>query len=625
MRKRISFYLIGALLSADALAKDVSFSASVDRTEITRDDSLSLKLVVEAEGSADVGRITFDAPGFQIVNQHQETYVQSFFENGRFGMKQTQRQTKVLRPTQTGTLRISNIQALVDGRLKKAADIVIQVKPGGRGTPPPRGYGGGSGLRGNSQRESSNPFFVRAEVDKNSVYKGEQVIVSYYIYQSVSVFNIQVDKYPVLNGFLREDLEMPILANRLQSEQVVLNGKLYKRALLMRYAAYPLHTGELKIDSASLKAYYQPRDSGGSEDDPFSQFFRNLRPQVATSTSDPVKITVSPLPAQDRPEDFSGGVGDFRVSGVVDRYELDVNQPLTLTIKVEGRGNVSSVDEPQVDWPEDLEVYETKSRAKTGPGGIGQKIFEILLIPRRPGLFNLPEVSFSFFDPGKKKYVERSIEPFEIRVTEKEGSLAATPGQGEQPVGGGTSHTYPKTGRASGIYGIKPPGEDSDQEFAWWLLMRWLAGAGFGVLAFLVGADRIILAKKRKSGAKARVSEKLTKLEKVDVSRMSAQALGESYEILSSAVYDMIDRAFGVGARSLSHQEIQQRILSVSPEREDEIRPLLGRAFALLDYAETFRFASSAGAISTDEAQTEFKRWIREAKSMEMALNSFRS
>ena len=39
--------------------------------------------------------------------------------------------------------------------------------------------------------------FVRAEIDKDTAYKGEQVIVSYYIYRKAQVSAMNVDKFSV--------------------------------------------------------------------------------------------------------------------------------------------------------------------------------------------------------------------------------------------------------------------------------------------------------------------------------------------------------------------------------------------------------------------------------------------
>ena len=260
-----------------------SSPASVDRAEIAVDESVSLKLSVQSEGGgAHAGTPTFQAPGFDVVNEYTSTFMESYYDGttGQFGMRNNQQLTKVLRPSRTGALRITGISVSAGGRNYTAPDITVQVQGAGAGTQPPRGYGGGGiGLRGAGKKLTAPGVRVRAEVSKAKVYKGEQIIVSYYLYRRVRVFNIQVDKFPVLSGFLREDLEMPVLGQRLDSERVVLDGVPYERSLLMRYAAYPLQEGKLPLDSSALKYAYYPNSNSTDDEDPFGGFFRQMQPQ----------------------------------------------------------------------------------------------------------------------------------------------------------------------------------------------------------------------------------------------------------------------------------------------------------------------------------------------------------
>ena len=176
----------------------------------------------------------------------------------------------------------------------------------------------GCGARARSSRLRRSGFAPRS--DKTKAYKGEQIIVSYYLYRRVRVFNIQVDKFPILNGFLREDLEMPVLGQRLDTERVVLDGVPYERSLLMRYAAYPLQEGKLQIDSTSLKYAYYPGSESTDDEDPFMGFFRQMQPQQGQERSEQVPIEVLPLPEEGKPNSFTGGVGDFSLVAAVDKY-----------------------------------------------------------------------------------------------------------------------------------------------------------------------------------------------------------------------------------------------------------------------------------------------------------------
>ncbi|NDD92218.1 hypothetical protein EBZ37_09050, partial [bacterium] len=223
-------------------ATEPKFEVSVDRATVGKDESVALKFRVITDGVGSGEEPEFQAPDFDVVNQYSSVFVESYFENGKFGARNNRQYTKVLRPNREGDLTISGIQVKIGGKVLQHPPLKVRVGAGGQGTPPPPRYGGsGAGLRGagKSAPGANLPFVIRSEVDHSQVYKGQQIVVSYYLYQRARAFNIQVDKYPVFDGFLREDLELPILGQRLTNrESVVLDGVSYERLLLARYAAY---------------------------------------------------------------------------------------------------------------------------------------------------------------------------------------------------------------------------------------------------------------------------------------------------------------------------------------------------------------------------------------------------
>ncbi len=410
-----SFFLYSFLASA------TSFKASVDRIEISQDESVSLKFIIEADSAnPSVDDLRYFAPEFDELNSYQSTSIQSIYQNGKFEVQNQISVTKVLRPQKKGKFKISKMSVNVDGKRYTTNDLFVEVTASGGGTPPDQRYQSrGTGL--NAQKKTSRKsVFLKAEVNRSEVFKGEQMIVSYYLYRSVRVLDINVLKYPTLKGFLREDMEMPVLTNRHQWEAIQYEGNSYYRTLLVRYAAYPVKEGTLRIDPLSVKVSYFPtsaRDRGGRlSNDPFMNFFNQLSPQISTKRSSFVNVNVLPLPSDGKPPSYRGGVGDFELDVAVDRYDLRVNDTLNVVVKVEGRGNATSIDEPNISWPSSFEIYESTSQAKTNSGGVSEKIFKYLVIPRSGGEFTLPEIEMAFFDPIQKKYYLKKSSPISIHV-----------------------------------------------------------------------------------------------------------------------------------------------------------------------------------------------------------------
>ncbi len=622
-KAKAAILALGTLVLSAIAHADAKFFATVDRNQITVDESIALKLSVESDGRASVEGVAFDAPQFDLVNEYSSTQAQSYYDGttGRFGMKTTQEVVKVLRPRKAGTLRISGLKAELGGKRVSSPDIEIQVLASGAATPPPRGYGGsGVGLRGAGKRTTSAPLVkIRVEVDKSRIYKGEQLVVSYYLYRRVRVFNISVDKFPVLNGFLREDLEMPVLGQRLDSERVLLDGVAFDRSLLMKYAAYPLQDGTLKIDSAGLKYAYYPNTSSMDNEDPFAGFFQQMTPAQGSDRSDPVQVEVVALPEDGRPQSFTGGVGDFNVAAALDKTEVRANEAVTLTVKLEGRGNVAAIGEPKMKLPENVELYDSKGTAKAGRLGVGQKVFEFLMIPRVPGAITLPSIEFSFYDPAKKQYVKKLTDPFVIQVGDPApGTALIRPGSSSSGATAQSALGTTGDSKKPVLSGLKAPEPDGlGFGIPVW---RWLFWLAILLLAGLAGWVILDLAQRTRKSARAQASlrdrahsrswEKLLS----DAERAHSLPWGEvieAYERLAALTFDALDEAYALNARSRPRSELGRMII----EEKGLAAPVWKQISDLLERAEMVRFAVSAGVVSEQIARTELRQWVEQGQN----------
>lgn len=596
------------------IAAEVNFSAALDRSEITQEESVSLKLSIEQNGSGDsVSAPAFQAPDFDQLTSYQSQYVQSYYENGKFGMRNTLQVTSVLRPRKAGSLKISGIRVKVGNQEFTAKDLSVQVSPGGQATQPPQRYGGGFGLRGTGKRGDSRPFFVRAEINKNKLYKGEQLIVSYYLYRKVRVFNLQASQFPTLSGFLREELDMPLVTNRTTTEPVVLDGVAYDRMLLTRYAAYPLQEGQLKIDSLGIKANYYANDSGQGlpdDEDPFFQFFKRLSPKADSQLSEPLTVEVIPLPEAGRTDSFSGAVGEFEVKAAVDKTEVKAGDALTLTVLVEGRGNISSVKEPKVHWPAGLDPYETKARTKTNAGGVGEKVFEFLLIPRSPGELIVPALEFTFFNPVQKAYETRSTQSVRIQVLPGDPSVQT--GNTSIPRKKETS-SEPSQPKLGGLMepGSVPSSASRRMGWAFWLSLAGLLGGGLGI-----GMAWIQNRRRKKTQIQSSFSESAAGWRSLEsqadliVKEQNWSAAQVVYEQLERSVLESLRDRYSIPALSLSRREIAQSLAT-----EVEAMGVWQRCDALLEYSERVRFSGGDSGFQS-QAIDELGRWIKEARAL---------
>ncbi|MCB0348825.1 MAG: protein BatD [Bdellovibrionales bacterium] len=251
-------------------------------------------------------------------------------------------------------------------------------------------------------------FAVRLELDKNRAYVGEQLTASYYIYipEGSLLRSIDTLKFPSLNNFWKEDIE---ISTRLNFEPAQINGKRYNRALLASYALFPIKHGSLKVDSYKVK--------GGVAS---QSMFGMGKMYTYTKSSDEVNVNILPLPDANRPDNFTGVVGDFQVEAKLEDSKFKTGQPFTLKLKISGRGNAKVVELPPLNLPETLELFDKKEEAKFFPNGQSYKEFSLFITPKEVGTITIPGIGISYFDPSRMQYMTKASSPIDIVVEKGE-------------------------------------------------------------------------------------------------------------------------------------------------------------------------------------------------------------
>ena len=256
-------------------------------------------------------------------------------------------------------------------------------------------------------RSPEDAFFIVARTDKKEVFKGEQLLVSWFLYTQGRVRDIDTLKYPTLKGFWKEDIH---LTTHLQYEREMIEGVPYNRALLASYALFPIEEGPAIIDSYRAKVT-------------ISGF--NLRNFQTTKGSKKIPILIKPLPTEGRSSHFSGGVGKFQMIVETSGKSIVTHQPFSLKVRFEGQGNAKFIELPKLPIGSDLEIYDIKNESRFFKNGQSFKDFEILLIPRQAGEIVIGELRTSYFDPEKREYVSINSKPIRLTVLQgiKQGSI----------------------------------------------------------------------------------------------------------------------------------------------------------------------------------------------------------
>ena len=126
-----------------------------------------------------------------------------------------------------------------------------------------------------------------------------------------------------------------------------------------------------------------------------------------TSTEDQ-KLTIFPLPEENKPANFSGAVGKFSLSGIqVSPDSLTEGEPCIVSVDVVGMGNFARVNAPELEKSTNWKTYRPKSSfsdESNGMGYVGIKNFKYTIVPTKADIPKTPTLTFSYFDPEKNAY-----------------------------------------------------------------------------------------------------------------------------------------------------------------------------------------------------------------------------
>ncbi|HEX2920569.1 MAG TPA: BatD family protein [Bacteroidales bacterium] len=247
----------------------------------------------------------------------------------------------------------------------------------------------------------SSDLFVNLAINRKEVFVGEPVYATVKIFTRVDLQGINEIKYPSFNDFLRTDIETPPLTS-LKQEKI--NGSVFGTGVIQQFLLYPQKAGEITIEPVQLSVIVQQKT--GSSDPFFGDFFSSYQSIPKTIASKPVTIAVKALPGN-KPDDFSGVVGNLNMNASLSGDSVNVNDALTFKINISGTGNLKIASKPELKLAPDIEVYDPKvtdNLTNTTSGSSGSKQFEYILIPRHHGDFTIPPVTYSYFNTSTGKY-----------------------------------------------------------------------------------------------------------------------------------------------------------------------------------------------------------------------------
>jgi len=400
------------LFTSVVLAQE--FTASVNESTVGEDDRFKVSLTFSGKNINNLKNFKQpDFPSFLILSgPNQSSSIQII--NGAQTASITY--NYILQASGTGTFTIGKASIDQNGNTYQSKPITMKIV---KGTAQPQQNKNDNRI---SNEEITKNLFIKAIVDKKKVYKGEQITVTYKLYTRLNIAaQMSINKLPLYMGFWAEELET---SSNISFKTEMVNGKQFSVGVLKKAALFPSQSGELEITPFELTVPVQVKGQGRKSvwDDFFGDPFGRTETIEFNAVSNKVKIDVLPLPEKNKPESFTGAVGNLKFDTKINKTSVKTNEALTLNVEISGSGNLKLLELPEINLPSGFEKYEPKISEKINRKEkiSGSKSGEFLFVPRVVGIREIPPIEFSYFDPVKKNYITLKSPGYTLNIEQGE-------------------------------------------------------------------------------------------------------------------------------------------------------------------------------------------------------------
>ena len=365
------------------LISQVKFDASISKSKLGLNERLRIDFVMNQNGD------NFSPPNFenfQIIGGPNQS-IKTSYVNGERSFSKTY--SYFLKPLKKGNLKISQASIEIDGEIYKSLPIEVLItdsvsQPSDSVT----------------QYYSDDDIELRALISKGSPYLNEPITIVYKLYYKapINISDASETETPNYKDFWSQTIKIP----QLKVQREVYRGQNYNVVEWRKVVLYPQKAGELEISPLSLNLVLDvPTDK--------RDFFGNV---IYDQTSQFIstgmrKINVKDLPKSNKPDSFTGAVGQFEFDVILNKKSLRATESFQAELKVKGNGNLKLFDLPNMLVPNSMELFEPEREESIntnlrGMSGSVSKYFTV--IPRFQGNFPIEEVEFSYFDPTAERY-----------------------------------------------------------------------------------------------------------------------------------------------------------------------------------------------------------------------------
>ena len=417
------------LVASPVFAAEKKFQLTVERARVQLGESVELRMKFDDVQNMPAPQIP-PRDGFDTQYYGPSTMMQ--FINGKMSRSVTH--VYSLRPLKEGQYHLGPFAFSYNGDRYVSNEITLTVESSGvsRGN---QNVVSGSAQVGDVSLDDY--VYLTMEVEKKKVYVNQivPVIIKLYINQ----FSVREIQFPEIahEGFSVADFDKP------KQYREIVNGE-YFDVVEFNTNIFATRTGEFSLGPAELECSLLLKRGSGRRrtstfgdffgDDFFDNFFASYDKKPITVKSSDIKFNVLSMPSEGKPRDFKGTLGSYNFTASISPKEVRVGDPITVTMKVEGKGNLNTVMLPQIESLDGFKTYDP--HVTTSESG---KTFEQILMPLDENVSAVPVITFSYFDVELGEYKTIKKGPFPIKVAsvpegEQNLRIVEMPHESAQPV-----------------------------------------------------------------------------------------------------------------------------------------------------------------------------------------------
>ena len=404
--KKLIFILVFISSVAASVSAQVRVSAQVDTgKDIYVGESFGYYIILE--GTNQAGLVDLEPlRRFNPISTGNKTRNSVSIINNKTIQRNVLIMTYSLTVNKEGPVTIPTVTVTLDGKSYVTNPVSVNIlKPG-----------------------TTDQLDLEMSLSDTRCYVGQPVVLTINFYVSADIGDFQIDVPAFTSGdFEIEDSEiidpqarqyrLHTGVNVLVSQSRVTHNS--RDAILVTFnkILIPKRSGLIRLGPAFVSADVAVGRTSSS--DSFFEGFlgSNVQYKRFIVDSEPLELNVLALPDQDKPEGFYGLIGNYTISADATPTNVNVGDPITLTIKIGGSRYLKPVQWPDLEQVPGLAADFKIPTQKASPTiEDGFKVFTQTIRANNDRVTEIPPIPLAYFDAEQNKYNVVRTEPIKLEV-----------------------------------------------------------------------------------------------------------------------------------------------------------------------------------------------------------------